>query len=162
LVLLWRLTEPTLGNLVLCPEPKHTDRMVIGRMVGEEKNTVRVDGSRVVVNEKAFPTEGNCSRPRFTVEAPHDNREIEQRCSMEASHGLLHERGEAEATAELAVYEAEVQEGEVLLVSDNRRFPYDSRDFGPVDRATCTETIFFRLFGRKGFFDEAARFQYIR
>ena len=34
LVLLWRLTEPTLGNLVICPEPKHTDRMVVGRMVG--------------------------------------------------------------------------------------------------------------------------------
>jgi hypothetical protein len=50
----------------------------------------------------------------------------------------------------------------VALVSDNRRFPYDSRDYGPVERATCTDTVFFRLIGPGGFFDASRRFQYVR
>ena len=47
-------------------------------------------------------------------------------------------------------------------MSDNRRFPYDSRDFGVVDRSTCKETVFFRLIGREGFFHAPTRFTYIR
>jgi len=160
-VLLWRLTEPTLGSLVICPEPKHADRWVVGRMIGEERDKVSVEGSRIMVGEKAFHTEGDCAKPRFKVDPPQGGNEIEQRCSLEAAHGTIHMRGEAEATAEVPPFEAEVDDGEVLLVSDNRRFPYDSRDFGPVDRATCKEMVFFRLIGR-GFFDEATRFEYIR
>ena len=161
-VLLWRLTEPTLGSLVLCPEPKHADRMVIGRMVGDDRDKVTVEGSRIVVNEKPFRSEGDCGKPRFKVDPPQGGNEIEHRCSLEAAHGTIHMRGEAEATADVPTYEAELEAGEVLLVSDNRRFPYDSRDFGVVDRATCKETVFFRLFSDKGFFDEATRFAYVR
>jgi signal peptidase I len=161
LVLLWRLTPPTPGELVLCPEPKHPERVVIGRMLGEDRSRVRIDGSRVFVNEKVQATEGNCADDRFTVRSPAGG-EVEQRCSMEVASGLLHERGEAEATADLPSYEVTLQPGEVALVSDNRRFPYDSRDYGPVDRSSCNETIFFRLMGEKGFFDTSRRFQYVR
>ena len=55
-----------------------------------------------------------------------------------------------------------VPDNQVWLVSDNRLFPYDSRDFGAVPRETCTETIFFRLVGAGGFFDTSTRNQYIR
>jgi hypothetical protein len=47
------------------------------------------------------------------------------------------------------------------LVSDNRLFPFDSRDYGPVERSTCAETVLFRLVGRDGFFDVGRRFTYI-
>ena len=30
-IVLWRLTQPDLGDLVLCPEPGHPERIVIGR-----------------------------------------------------------------------------------------------------------------------------------
>lgn len=161
-VLLWRLTPPTLGALVLCPEPKHPERVVIGRMIGEERNRVKVDGTRVYVNDKLQPSEGNCADDRFKVVPPAGGAEVEQRCSMEVASGVIHPRGEAEATAELPLYEVELHSGEVALVSDNRRFPYDSRDYGPVDRSTCNETVVFRLFGSLGFFDTTRRFQYIR
>jgi len=161
-ILLWRMTEPTLGSLVICPEPKHADRVVVGRMVGDRRDKVTVEGSRIVVDEKAFGTEGACAKPRFTVEPPNGGQAIEQRCMLEAAHGTIHMRGDAEATAEVPTYEAELDDGEVLLISDNRRYPYDSRDFGVVDRATCKETVFFRLFGAKGFFDETTRFEYLR
>lgn len=161
-IIAWRLTEPSLGSLVLCPEPKHTERLTIGRLIGDERDRVRVEGTRITINGRGFRTEGSCADETFEVDAPEGPKGVEQRCSMEVAHGLIHMRGDAEATAELPVYEQEVGSGESLLISDNRRYPYDSRDYGPVVRATCKETIVFRLVGTGGFFDPATRFQYIR
>lgn len=162
LVLLWRLTPPGLGSLVLCPEPKHPERMTIGRMIGEERQNVVVESSRILVNERAFGTEGDCANSRFKVASPQNGSELEQTCTIEAANGVLHQRGNAESTADVNKLDLTIGEGQVALVSDNRRFPYDSRDYGPVVRETCTETVFFRLVGAKGFFDSATRFQYIR
>src|SRR4051812_13998705 len=162
LVLLWRFTPPAYGALVLCPEPKHPERAVIGRMIGEERNRVRIEGTHVFVNERQLSTEGSCADEHFKVTPPQGGAEVEQRCSLEVANGVIHPRGEAEATADLATAELELKPGEVALVSDNRRYPYDSRDYGPVDRSTCTETVVFRLVGAQGFFDTARRFQYVR
>ena len=162
LILLWRFTPPSLGTLALCPEPKHPERFVIGRLIGEERNTVRVEGTHVFVNDKPLSSEGACVDDRFKVTPPQGGAEVEERCSLEVAHAVIHPRGEAEATADLAKVELELKVGEVALVSDNRRYPYDSRDYGPVDRSTCTETVFFRLVGGGGFSDAARRFQYVR
>jgi len=162
LVLLWRLTPPELGALVVCPEPKHAERLTIGRMVGEERNQVLVEGSRITVAGRGFSSEGDCANSRFKVNSPQNGAEMELSCSMEAASGILHKRGNAPATNDVPKLDLTLEEGEVALVSDNRRFPYDSRDFGAVQRELCTETIFFRLVGADGFFDADARFQYIR
>ena len=161
-VLLWRLTPPALGSLALCPEPKHPDRVVVGRLVGEDGQRVKVSGTYIEVNGKRLPSEGACKKERFTVKGPKGGSEIELRCSTEVVSGWVHERGEAEAIADLPDFEAEVHLGEVVLVSDNRRYPYDSRDFGVVDRSTCKETLFFRVVGHEGFFHAPTRFTYIR
>jgi signal peptidase I len=162
LVLLWRLTPPSLGNLALCPEPGHPERVVLGRMIGEEKDKVRVEGSSVYINEKLAPTEGDCADADFTVTPPQGGVDVVERCKLEVAGGFVHMRGEAEGTADAAPLELTLKEGEVALVSDNRRYPYDSRDYGPVDRKTCTETAFFRVVGAGGFFDTERRFQYVR
>jgi signal peptidase I len=161
-VLAWRLTAPSLGSLVLCPEPKHTERLTVGRLIGDKGDQVKVEGTRISVNERLFRSEGGCAEEHFKVDAPEGPKGVEQRCSIEVAHGLIHMRGEAEETAERPVYEQQVQSGEALLISDNRRYPYDSRDFGPVVRTTCKETIVFRIVGKTGFFDATTRFQYIR
>lgn len=161
-VLLWRMSEPAIGSLALCPEPKHSDRVVVARMIGDEGQKVKVSGTDVEVDDKRLPSEGSCRTRRFTVKSPRNGNDIELRCSTEVVNGAVYERGEAEAIADLAPFEATAGPGQVLLVSDNRRFPYDSRDFGPVERATCKETVFFRLIGREGFFHSATRFTYIR
>ena len=160
-VLLWRMSAPAIGSLALCPEPKRS-RIVVARMIGDEGQKVKVSGTEVEVNDKRLPSEGACSVRRFSVKAPNNGNEIELRCSTEVVNGSVYERGEAEAIADLRPFEATAGPGEVLLVSDNRRFPWDSREFGPVDRATCKETVFFRLIGREGFFHSATRFKYIR
>jgi signal peptidase I len=164
LILLWRFTPPALGTLVLCPEPKHADRIVIGRMLGEDRDTIRIDGTHVSINDRVLSSEGTCADDHFKVTPPQGGIDVEQRCSTEVASGVIHPRGEAEATAELAnaKVEIELKPGEVALVSDNRRYPYDSRDYGPVERATCKETVFFRLVGADGYSDTSRRFQFIR
>ena len=98
-ILAWRLTEPGLGSLVLCPEPKHTERLTIGRLIGDERDRVKVEGTRITINERGFRTEGSCAQEHFKVDAPQGPKDVEQRCAMEVAHGIIHMRGEAEETA---------------------------------------------------------------
>ena len=88
---------------------------------------------------------------------------MEQTCSVEDLDGVLHQRGDVSGhTPPTADEEFTVPTGEVFLLSDNRLFPYDSRDFGTVPRHTCREAVFFRLWGLEGFQHPDTRFTYIQ
>lgn len=164
LVLLWRLTKPGFGDLVMCPEPGHPERVVVGRLVGEAGDALEVNGAAITINRKRQVDEGNCTQRTFTEQSPATGLEVEQSCSLETLGGGYHLRGDVPevALANHAPVKTTVPADMVWLVSDNRLFPYDSRDFGPVPRPSCTETVFFRLVGARGFFDSATRNQYIR
>lgn len=163
LIILWRLTQPKFGDLVLCPEPDAADRIVIGRIAGEEGDKVKVQGVKLEVNGRQAETETACDPPKFTAVHPTTSAEIEQRCDVEAIAGHSHMRGGISGERILpAPVDTTVEDGRVFLVSDNRLLPYDSRDFGQADRSTCTETVVFRLVSAEGFFDAASRFTFIR
>lgn len=163
LILLWRLTKPGFGDLVLCPEPGHPERVVIGRIVGEPRDELTVSGTNITINRKRQVDEGNCSLRTFKERSPVNGLETEQSCTMETLGGGVHRRGDVPSSAvPPADMKTTVPDGMVWLVSDNRLFPYDSRDFGPAPRDSCKETVFFRLVGAGGFFDVSARNQYIR
>ena len=160
-ILLWRGTEPRAGDLILCPEPKAPNRDVIGRIVGEANDHVKLSADGLRVNRRSFETESYCDR--FSVRDPSTGQQVEQNCRAETVGNSKHLFGDrlAELTAPGAV-ELDVPSGQVFLVSDNRQFPWDSRDFGPVVRDTCLETVIFRLISKDGFFDVANRLMLIR
>jgi signal peptidase I len=161
LILLWRLTKPGFGDLVLCPEPKRPDRIVIGRLVGEGRDELEVSGGDITINGRRQVIEASCAEKTFTEHDPETRIEVEQRCNVEDINGG-HFRGEIPpSSVRPADVKTTVPEGNVWLVSDNRLYPYDSRDFGPVPRETCKELVFFRLVGAGGFFDTKTRNQYI-
>ncbi len=163
LLILWRLTEPKFGDLVVCPEPGAPERVVIGRIVGEAGDVVKADGARLEVNGRQAATEHACDPQKFTVYHPSTSNEVEERCDIEAVAGHSHMRGAPAGQKVLPKpVDQTVDEGRVFLISDNRLLPYDSRDFGLVDRSTCIETIGFRLVSREGYFDSASRFTFIR
>jgi signal peptidase I len=148
--------------LVVCPEPKHPERITVGRLVGEERDEIQVKGADITINRKPIGTESNCSPATFVEHDPATGAEVEQHCSVEAMGNRTNLRGElVPGAAPPSEVQATVPNGQVWLVSDNRQFPWDSRDFGPVARDTCTETVFFRLVGKGGFFDVSSRNQYI-
>jgi signal peptidase I len=163
LILLWRLTKPGFGDLALCAEPNKPERVVIGRIAGISKDTVEVTGADIKRNGKRQAIESDCTLRTFTEHDPSSGHEVEQGCQMEDLGGKTNMRGELVTDSPLpAEVKTTVPMGNVWLVSDNRLFPYDSRDFGPVPSDTCTETVFYRLVGAGGFFDTATRNQYIR
>ncbi len=163
LVVLWRLTKPSFGDLVVCPEPKATDRVVIGRLVGDAGDQVKIEGAKLFVNGHPAETETACDPKTFKVLHPTTGEEIEQNCDIEAVAGRAHMRGSTGGHGvQPRPVDQKIDEGKSFLVSDNRLLPYDSRDFGLVDPATCTESVVFRLVSKQGFLDEAARFVFIR
>lgn len=164
LIVLWRLTKPGFGDLVMCPEPGHPERSTIGRIVGEQHDDLSVIGSSITIKGTRQTEEGNCTQRTFKERSPASGAEVEQSCSMEELGGGVHMRGDVpgQTMTPPAEVKTTVPQGMVWLVSDNRLFPYDSRDFGPVPRETCTETVLFRLVGAGGYFDTSTRNQYIR
>lgn len=163
LILLWRLTPPVLGDLVLCPEPNHPERVVIGRLVAQGNDEVEVNGADVSRNGHRYVVESNCSERKFNEADPESGAQLEQACSIEDVNGTSSMRGElADVAARPKDVKTRVPRDSVWLVSDNRLFPYDSRDFGAVNRESCSEKIFFRLVSAKGFADADRRNQYIR
>lgn len=162
LILLWRLTKPSFGDLVMCPEPKHPERVVIGRLVGEQGDDLEVLGADITVNRKRLSTESNCMPQTFKEHDPGTGFEVEQHCSVEEMAGGTNLRGEpVQGAVRPSDVKTTVPNGMVWLVSDNRQYPWDSRDFGPVPRSDCTEKVFFRLVGKDGYFDASSRNQYI-
>ena len=163
LVLLWRLTEPNFGALVVCPDPEDPARVVIGRIVGEAGDRVSIDGDRLEINDRSAHTETACSEAMFQVQDPNTGSVVEEPCNIEDLGGVGHMRGcAASAKDGPPPSTRDVGPGKTFLVSDNRRYPYDSRNYGSLDRASCKESIFFRLVSKNGFFDVKPRLTYIR
>jgi signal peptidase I len=162
LILLWRLTKPGFGDLVMCPEPEDASRVVIGRIAGESRDEIAIVGADISINGKRQTVESNCADGKFEEHDPQTQTVVEQGCSLEELGGSTHYRGEIPASSRApSDVKQTVPVGYVWLVSDNRLFPYDSRDFGPVPRESCEETVFFRLLGAGGYFDAKSRNQFI-
>jgi type IV secretory pathway protease TraF len=106
-------------------------------------------------------TEGSCYVDKFTAIDPETELPVEQTCTIEKLGSRMHPRGDVRGRPVPEVKSTQPP-GQVFLVSDNRMLPYDSRDFGPVDRTTCKEKVFFRLVGTEGFKDVASRFTFIQ
>jgi len=163
-VLLWRLTEPGYGDLVVCPDPTHPDDFVIARIAAEANDTIKIQGENIWINGSPVRTESACTERTFQGLNPTTGNEVEQYCDKEDMGGHVHMRGNISTQRRqsgLLITEQKVGPGMVFLVSDNRLFPFDSRTFGQVDRKTCKETVFFRLVGPAGFFDVKRRLTFI-
>jgi signal peptidase I len=164
LVLTWRIVQPTFGDLVVCPEPNFPSRIVIGRIVGEAGDKVVIHDGVPTTNGKPYQTERGCDPNTFTFPNPNNEaEEVSQNCGWEAIANHLHMVGSTNGhkvmPADVAI---EVPEGKLFLLSDNRVFPYDSRDFGLADVATCKETIIARLVSKNGWMDSKNRLNYIQ
>jgi signal peptidase I len=161
LIILSRLSPPRFGDLALCPEPKADGRVVIGRLLGTPGDKVEVLGTHVRVNGRNMHDESGCKEPTFTVIDPASQKEVEQGCDHEDLSGRIHLRGNIPAGRAVSPITLTAEKDQGILVSDNRLFPYDSRDFGAVSLPSCKETVVFRLVSAKGFGDVATRLSLI-
>lgn len=165
LILVQRIMKPVLGDLVVCPEPNYPERYVIGRILGVEGDKLSITNGTVRVNGQGLPYERRCDPRTVSYPNPEDGSEtITQTCSYEAvANRSLHKVGglsEQHARKEERTFS--VPEGHFFLISDNRLFPYDSRDYHPVPIESCKETVFLRLVGANGWSDTKQRMTVIQ
>jgi hypothetical protein len=113
------------------------------------------------VRGRLAQAQNKCLEDRFTVTDPQTKLPLEQVCQDEELGTRLHQRGNTRGEPPPKVTDT-VGAGQVFLLSDNRQLPYDSRDFGLVDRETCKEMVVFRFMGAEGFSDPAHRLSIIR
>ena len=159
-IILWRAGQPRSGDLTLCPEPKAGGRQVIARVVGVPGDHVTLAKNTLAVNGKLADNDSKCDA--FKTQDPGSGRSVQQGCYNELVADKTHMTGMiVSGSNQPADAELDVPEGQLFLVSDNRQFPWDSRDFGVVPRSPCSETLVFRLVSKDGFFDVANRLSLI-
>ncbi len=163
-LILWRLTPPAIGDLVLCPDPEEPGEVVIGRIAAQGGDTISItERGHLVVNDERVRSERACEPSLFVLDHPRSGDEIELRCDIETLGGVHHQRAlrPSGGLRPMPVH-TEVEPGELFLVSDNRFLPFDSRDFGTLPRESCSEAIMFRLVSRLGFSHVASRLSWIQ
>jgi signal peptidase I len=153
--------EPGFGDLVRCTDPKDASRFVVGRIAGLGYDVVETDAHRLIVNGKRYDGGRACPASAFTVAHPTSNADVELRCDVVEMGGGWHYRGLSATPFQPTKTRTDVENGTVYLLSDNREIHDDSRDFGLLQSATCTERIVFRLWGKEGFSDVKRRMTYI-
>ena len=160
LVILWRATKPSYGDLVVCPEPD-SEGWVVGRLLGVGGDVIEVRGDRILRNGTPISSESSCGE--FTVLDPDTENNVMMRCSLVVAGGRKFTVGDAGGHARVPrSVKDELMPGEAFLVSDNHLYPYDSRDYGAVMSSTCTESVVFRLVGAGGWGDTKSRLTVIR
>jgi signal peptidase I len=163
-VILWRLTPPGFGDLVLCPDPEEPGEVVVGRIAAEGGDTLSIseDGS-LTVNGERMRSEHSCKDSTVLVDHPRTGKPTELRCDVETIGAVHHRRGRAPSTViKPVLVKTDVEREHLFLVSDNRSHPFDSRDFGALPNASCSETVVFRLVSRLGFSDARSRLSWIQ
>lgn len=152
-LLVQRGSSPRYGQLARCASPEYPGKFVIGRIFGVVNDTVEIKQERVTVSGQFVVSRRGC-KPQTLVH-PITGEERQLVCSLEENGAWTYEvltdpeHPEGDRVAK-------VEADKAFLVSDNRHIHYDSRDFGPVDLATC-EHVVFRLWGTS-FGDSSRRF----
>lgn len=153
--------ERGLGDLVRCPDPEDPQRWVVGRIVGVQGDRVSVQNGTLTLNGKRYEVSEACEEPRLTVPHPTDGHPVDHVCSRVELAGGWHFEARSLTASNESPRDHTVGPGRVYLLSDNRSYHDDSRDFGAVPADSCKEQIVFRLWGKDGFFGEKRRFNVI-
>ncbi|WP_437733406.1 signal peptidase I [Sorangium sp. So ce1335] len=153
---------PGFGELVRCPDPEAPGSHIVGRIAGVPGDTVEVDHSALLVNGHRYDAEVACAEPRLTLTDPATGNPVELACDMVMMGPGLHLRATGRKPPLERRHRVEVRPDTVFLLSDNRSYHDDSRDFGLQPRAACNQRIVFRLWGGGGWGDAQRRFTFVR
>jgi len=162
LLVLWRLGTPGFGDVVRCPDPEASGRYVVARLLGEAHDKLQFENSVVSVNGKRITADHACSPAKVSVAHPRTGTPVELSCELEQVSRGEFPRLRGPNSEGAPVTRVEVAPGRVYLVSDNRYFHDDSRDFGALPAASCNERVLLRLWSARGWFDADRRFTAIR
>ena len=134
----------------------------VGRIVGLPGDTVETKGHELRVNGKRFDSTTMCAEPTVTVKHPVSGSDVELHCDQIDLGGREHYRGYSDKAQIFTPTRTLVGTDMVFLLSDDRSYHDDSRDFGPVPADSCTGRIVFRLWGKEGWVDDKRRMTFVQ
>ena len=152
---------PGFGELVRCPDPEDPQHFVVGRIAGLEGDTVETEGGSLLVNGKRYDGETVCKSPKISVRDPSSGNEVQIPCDVVSMGGGWHYRAHGGRPFKVVHTRTDVGGDMVFLLSDDREYHDDSRDFGVITRAVCKQRILFRLWSKAGWSDDENRMDYI-
>lgn len=165
-ILYMKRNKPAFGDLVRCTDPDSSPneppKYVVGRVVGLFGDTVDTNGKELSVNGKRYLGEMVCAEEKMTVPHPTSGATVEIWCDQVSIAGHPHLRGSSDKASIVTPTKTIVGQGMVFLLSDDRSYHDDSRDFGTVPADSCTGRIVFRLWGKEGMKDEKRRMTFVQ
>lgn len=161
-ILFMRRNKPAFGDLVRCTDPQEATAFVVGRVVGLAGDTVEINGKDVSVNGKRYVGEMACAEDKMSIPHPTSGSTVEIWCDQVEIAGHPHLRGSGDKALPEKPVKATVPESKLYLLSDDRTYHDDSRDFGTVPADTCTGRIVFRLWGKEGMKDGKRRMTFVQ
>lgn len=161
-VLYLRRQAPAFGDLVRCVDTDDGSHFVVGRVVGLAGDVVETSGRDLSVNGRRYLGEMACAEPRVSIPHPTSGSTIEIACDQVEIAGHPHFRGSSERPAVAASTKTTVGRGMLYLLSDDRTYHDDSRDFGTVPAESCSGRIVFRLWGKEGWGDDKRRMSFVQ
>jgi signal peptidase I len=161
-ILFMRHIKPAFGDLVRCSDPDDPTRFVVGRVVGLGGDTVETNGRELSVNGKRYLGQLACAEPKVTIPHPTSGSTVEIWCDQVEIAGHSHMRGSSDKAGIFTPTKAAVGQGMLYLLSDDRSYHDDSRDFGTVPAESCTGRIIFRLWGKEGWSDDKRRMMFVQ
>lgn len=162
MVVLMKVSPPGYADLVRCVHPEGNGRWVVGRVMGKQGDRVATDGVTTSINDHQTSITHGCDA--VTVTAPDTQNPVKLACNYESYAGFEYQiarSGQRDARSVPAT--SQVQDMGLYLLSDDRYFHEDSRDWNsPVTVDACPYKIIFRLMGGKGWGDSDRRMTIIR
>jgi signal peptidase I len=152
---------PKFGDLVRCPDPEDPTNWVVGRIVGLPDDVVEVKPRSLRINNTRYNASDACTQPYFNIEHPANGTKVEMQCGRVEMGGGWHYRGQRRKELKSGKKKLKVPDGEIFLLSDNRDFHDDSRDFGTLPQDSCTQRLVFRVMGKGGWSDSESRMSFV-
>lgn len=162
LLVLLKESSPSVGDLVRCTDPESPSDFVVARVAGRAGDHVEIEGRTLRVNGRSYDAESACPDRSVTLPNPGEGPDIEIQCDKVTMGSGWHYRGfNLKPRFGVDKASATVRPGMLYLVSDDREWHDDSRDYGQVPVASCSRKIIFRLWGSAGMSADPLRFEFI-
>jgi signal peptidase I len=137
------------GYLLRCPDPEAPGRFVVARAIAQGGETVSFSDEMAFVDGHHSPSPQVCNPPSVVVGDPRSGLNVELTCAVEEYGEMNFSVLRATNPAISTKTPRKVGPGTWFLVSDNRHFPLDSRDYGPIDQRLCQHVVL-RVKGHDG------------
>jgi signal peptidase I len=161
-ILFMRNNKPAFGDLGRCTDPDDGTRFVVGRVVGVAGDTVETNGKELRVNGTRYLSELACADEKISIPHPTSGSTVDLWCDQVRMAGHPHFRGASDKAGIFTPTKTTVGQGMLFLLSDDRSYHDDSRDFGTLPATSCSGRIVFRLWGKEGWADSKRRMTYVQ